>query len=205
MGDMFKGFEKEFQDLVSSVQNKISESELNEHPQIISLKRDLHQAEKALKQMELEVVMMPSTAKGKLQSTTKSYRSEWQNLMNTLKDSEKKFYDTRNQHALMGSAISEESMNNSNQLLSQNAKLESGVQVISTTEVHAVETMNNLKKQREQLERMNDGARELKSSLVHSDKLISKMRKRGITNKIILGGVFLLLVMSIVLILYLNY
>ena len=201
MNELFKKYEEEFQSQMFSVNKELSESNLSEHSQLFKLKKSLYETEKSLKQMELEVAMMPLPTKIAMQAETRKFRAQWQDFMNSLKNSEKQFYDTKNQFAIMGSFVSEDATSSS----SQSLRLQESVHVVSSSQDATAETLNNLKKQREQIDRVSEGSRDLKSCLVNSDKLESSIRRRRITNKFMMLGIFFLLMMTIVIVLYLNF
>ena len=195
MSDTYNAFEAEFHDYIQEVQQKAEAADWSSHNVILALKKDLHQAEKALKQMEVEVAMMPPPLKAKHTAALKKHRHDWQSLIKVVKSHEKQFYQE-----------SSDSLSSvgSNQLLSQNAQLQHGLQEIASTELVAVSTVGELKKQRNQIESITTNNRDLGSGLISSSNIMDSMKRRACVNKfLIISAVFLLLV-TISIILYKN-
>lgn len=70
---MFKSFEKDFLEILINCRKTLAKNDPSSNPDLIN---DLTQAEKFLRQMEIEVSMMPPTTKGQLLAKTKRYRKD---------------------------------------------------------------------------------------------------------------------------------
>ncbi|CAG9326559.1 unnamed protein product [Blepharisma stoltei] len=205
MTEIFKSFEKDFIELLIECRKTIAKSDIDS---LLKLKSDLAQAEKYLKQMEIEVSMMPITTKGSLLAKTKRYRKEWQELDNRLQwekygSSSKPNKDLLIEFSNVNDLVHDQKLAKvQNLALDQRSRLENGKKVALETEGIAIDTMTSLKAQRDVIANSTTGAREISRDLGKSNNLINTMQRRSIANKLIMFGIIFLLIATIGVVVY---
>ncbi|CAG9330707.1 unnamed protein product [Blepharisma stoltei] len=178
---------------------------------LLKLHKDLNEAQKLLKQMEFEASMMPFIAKSQLQTRIKRHEGDWKELMQRVKEEERKIAENINREVLMGQALKNEPVQDkrlteSHKLLAdQGDRLEQGKKMALESESIAINTMTTLKMQREQIYRASYGAQDISENLGKSNKMIAAMHRRALTNKMIMIAIIILLVMTIVVVFYMKF
>lgn len=169
--------EREFNRLSASLKVRMAEADLTEHRNILNIKKDLYAAEKCLKQMEIEAAMLPEPPKSQ---PVKEYRSDWQQLMDTLKVHEKQFYEKKNQETLMGSSLHSERVPPKEGLITIDCSTSS-------------------------LELRNSTFEDSRKHIQAAESALTELKRRVLTNKLMAAGsVFLLLVVCTVLVISLT-
>jgi vesicle transport through interaction with t-SNAREs protein 1 len=224
MSEMFQSYEQDFVRLLNKARTTVSSfpaDPAQKERMVVDIKRELAEAEKCvrlmqLRQMEIEVSMMPVASRSHLQITVRKYREDIDKMNREIRGQEREISDKRNYNTLMGSRIDAvTSMQDSNprnakllgaqqMMIDQGLKLDQGKRLALEAEGVAIDTMNNLKMQREQIYRTSNNVREIGENLGKSNRLITTMTRRAMTNKLTMIGIIALLVLAICVVFYLK-
>lgn len=210
VSEMFTAWEKDFQRLIGSVKQRSAALETaqsdDKEALVLLYKQDLTEAEKCLKQMEIEVSMLPPAAKGKLQAGLKRNKDLHEGLKRALRQEEANLADRRNRSSLIKEKSTSDprrSLLKSHEMaIDQGSRLERSRQTALESEGIAIATMATLQSQREQILRSAKNAGEVGEHLSKSNRLLTTMTRQTLTNKLIMLGVIALLVLAIMIVAY---
>ena len=111
---MFQSYEEDFGKILNSLQKKIalspSQSPEVRQSAISEGGKEVQEAEKCvyhmqLRQMEIELAMMPPTNKASLSSQVRRYRDDFEELRRNFRKEESKFTDQKSRETLMGARL----------------------------------------------------------------------------------------------------
>jgi vesicle transport through interaction with t-SNAREs protein 1 len=210
VSDMFSAWEKDFQRLIGSVKQRAAALESaqtdDKEALVLLYKQDLAEAEKCLKQMEIEVSMLPPAAKGKLQVGLKRNKDLHEGFKRALRQEEANFAERRNRASLLkektGSDPRRSLLKAHEMAIDQGSRLERSRQTALESEGVAIATILTLQSQREQILRSTKSAGEVGDHLSKSNRLLTTMTRQTFTNKLIMLGVIGLLVLAIMIVAY---
>ena len=184
MSGMFQSFEQDFLEIISQISKTLNEKDLDEEELKESLE-DINQAEKCLKQMEIEVSMQPLAKKAQMTQKLNDHRESFNTQLLNIKNYKQKFIDEKNWEALMGPEV----------FADENKQLINGDLLESA---YTVEAMKSIKAQEEKLSRAENSAQQIEVSVERSTKLIENITRRENCNKaIMITGLLVLLVSAI--------
>lgn len=223
---MFQSYEEDFGRLLNSLQKKIAlapnlgkevwESAISEGA------KELQEAEKCviniqLRQMEIEISMMPSSSRVSISSQVRRYREDFEEVRRNFRKEETKFSDQKSRETLMGARLDnviiskgfgnqrEKLIQREGQMMSQQImRLEQGKKAALEAESAAIESMSQLKGQRDVLERAIVNNREVGDNLSQGHRIINSIARKNIQNKLIMFGIAIILVGAIVFLVYIK-
>ncbi|OMJ85451.1 hypothetical protein SteCoe_13209 [Stentor coeruleus] len=213
---MFQTYEEDFGRLLNSLQKKIAlapnlgkdiwESAISEGA------KELQEAEKCLRQMEIEISMMQSSSRVSSSSQVRRYREDFEEVRRNFRKEEAKFTEQKSRETLMGASLDngfgnqrEKLIQREGNIMSQQImKLEQGKKAALEAESAAIESMNQLKGQRDVLERVIVNNREIGDNLSQGHRIINSITRRNIQNKLILFGIAIILIGAIVFLVYIK-
>ena len=221
---MFQSYEQDFVRLLNKARTTVSSfpaEPVQKERMVVDIKRELTEAEKCvrfiqLRQMEIEVSMMPVASRSHLQITVRKYREEIDRMNREIRGQEREISDKRNFNTLMGSRLDDvnyiQDSNSRNikllggqqMMIDQGLKLNQGKRLALEAEGIAIDTMNNLKVQREQIYKTSNNVQEIGENLGKSNRILTTMTRRAMTNKLTMIGIILMLVLAICIVFYLK-
>ena len=210
VSDMFAAWERDFQRHISNIKQRSialeSAPQTDKEALILLYKQDLIEAEKCLKQMEIEVSMLPPAAKTKLQPGLRRNKDAFEGFKRSLRQEEAGVMERKNRSGLMkekNSADPRRSLLKAHELaVDQTSRLERSRQSALESEGIAIATMSTLQSQREQILRSTKSAGEVGDNLSKSNRLLTTMSRHALTNKLIMLAVIALLVLAIMITAY---
>mmetsp|Transcript_8663 Transcript_8663/g.16936 ORF Transcript_8663/g.16936 Transcript_8663/m.16936 type:complete len:216 (-) Transcript_8663:23-670(-) len=212
MSEMYRSFEQDFIRYLNSVHRKTAllNTQAIEQKQLAVSegKLEASEADKCLRQMEIETFMLPVEKRSLMQAEVRKYREDLDSQKKLLKREEELISTIRTKDTLMGSSSSTFSGGSRSQLrgtellLDQNARLEEGRRAALEAEGLAIGSMHALKGQRDQIHKMTQNAHEINDNLGGSNKLLTTMQRRAITNKLTMVGIVAMLLLAIGLVIY---
>mmetsp|Transcript_6567 Transcript_6567/g.11527 ORF Transcript_6567/g.11527 Transcript_6567/m.11527 type:complete len:171 (-) Transcript_6567:54-566(-) len=158
MSETFLSFERDFCHYLNSVRKKTAglstQSQTAKERTIEEALQEITDAEKCLRQMEIETFMMHPNTRLQLSSQVRKYRDDIDREKRLCKKEERNHMEMKRQETLMGSRLYNQDTFSkglmTDQLISnQNEKLVQGLQSGHEAEGLAIDTLQNLAQQRE--------------------------------------------------------
>mmetsp|Transcript_14936 Transcript_14936/g.27590 ORF Transcript_14936/g.27590 Transcript_14936/m.27590 type:complete len:222 (-) Transcript_14936:45-710(-) len=217
MSALYRSYEQDFIKYLNSVKRRLSlvntlpkdEKELAVREALL----DVSEADKCLRRMEIEIHVLPSEKRKKMQSEISSHREDLHSKKLQLKTEEKTFDSSKSKSALLGKGTSVSSIQNygsigdrnlrgTELLADQNSRLETSRRAAIESEGIAISALQGLKTQRDQMTRMSHNAKNINEDISGSNKLLSGMQRAAFSNKLAMIGIVCLLAVLIVLVVY---
>mmetsp|Transcript_14937 Transcript_14937/g.27591 ORF Transcript_14937/g.27591 Transcript_14937/m.27591 type:complete len:217 (-) Transcript_14937:45-695(-) len=212
MSALYRSYEQDFIKYLNSVKRRLSlvntlpkdEKELAVREALL----DVSEADKCLRRMEIEIHVLPSEKRKKMQSEISSHREDLHSKKLQLKTEEKTFDSSKSKSALLGKgtsnygSIGDRSLRGTELLADQNSRLETSRRAAIESEGIAISALQGLKTQRDQMTRMSHNAKNINEDISGSNKLLSGMQRAAFSNKLAMIGIVCLLAVLIVLVVY---
>jgi vesicle transport through interaction with t-SNAREs protein 1 len=207
--EMFASYEEDYKRNVASIKERLASSKScsdagEASRRLQELMKDITETDQILRQMELEVKTMPSK-KSDIGPKVRGYRADLQSFSAEVRaqsesNSRKQlFTDGSGEHT----REHEDRYRSSSQKIREStSRVEEAKRTAMETENIGIEIMSDLRSQRETILRTRDHVRDVDSNLSRSRQLLISMGKRAATNKLILSGVIVMLVLAIIYVLY---
>lgn len=218
MSALIDTFEKEYASVTSDISVKIGRvPNLNgaEKKNLIGqVERQFEEAQELLEQMDLEVKSLPQTTRPKYQTRLLSYQSELTKLKKDLRHAVVAFSDeAQAREELLGDeesyGLAEEQrallLDNTERMDRSTHKLSAGYKVAIETENVGADILNSLHSQRQTITRTRERLRNTDDDLSKSSRILTGMIRRLMQNRLVLYGVFVLLVIVIILAIYFSF
>eukprot|EP00357_Protocruzia_adherens_P020094 CAMPEP_0115005964 /NCGR_PEP_ID=MMETSP0216-20121206/20202_1 /TAXON_ID=223996 /ORGANISM="Protocruzia adherens, Strain Boccale" /LENGTH=220 /DNA_ID=CAMNT_0002372425 /DNA_START=459 /DNA_END=1121 /DNA_ORIENTATION=+ len=205
MSELFHSYDEDCQTFLGNVQSAIGgfkSSSLQEKASTLKkIKSDLSEAEKCIKQMEIEISMLAPKTRGQLNPKIKGYKSQLNDYKGTYDRMSDGFQRQQNRDALMGSGGAAQTSNDPREKLLQNQgmlddqedRLVDSKKAAYQSEDIAVNVLTELKHQRNVINRAHANNQEVDHNLHKSDRVIRTMGRRTLVNKLILWVLIILL------------
>jgi vesicle transport through interaction with t-SNAREs protein 1 len=207
--EMFVSYEEDYKRNVASIRERIAAVKAcsdagDASRRLQELTKDITETDQILRQMELEVKTMPAK-KSDIGPKVRGYRAELQSFSAEVRAQNEA--TSRRQLFTDGSGDltreHEDRYRSSSQKIRESTqRVEEAKRTAMETENIGIEIMSDLRSQRETILRTRDHVRDVDSNLSRSRQLLISMGKRAATNKLILSGVIVMLVLAIIYVLY---
>ena len=208
---MFNSFEQDFTTHIETSRKTLKNLEgltiKEKSAAITSVTKELFEAEKSLKQMEVEVKTMPQASRAPTQAQIRKRRDELELTKKMLRKEEADIKATKNKETLMGGntgAVKQRLHHSNDMIIDQNQRLEESQRTAYETERLAIDTMGTLREQRDIINRASSGVKATNENLSKSNRLITGMSRRAMTNKLIMVVIIIMLIIAILLVIYIK-
>ena len=208
---MFNSFEQDFTSHIETSRKTLKNLEgltiKEKSAAIASVTKELFEAEKSLKQMEVEVKTMPQASRAPTQAQIRKRRDELELTKKMLRKEEADIKATKNKETLMGGntgAVKQRLHHSNDMIIDQNQRLEESQRTAYETERLAIDTMGTLREQRDIINRASSGVKATNENLSKSNRLITGMSRRAMTNKLIMVVIIIMLIIAILLVIYIK-
>ena len=208
---MFNSFEQDFTSHIETSRKTLKNLEgltiKEKSAAITSVTKELFEAEKSLKQMEVEVKTMPQASRAPTQAQIRKRRDELELTKKMLRKEEADIKATKNKETLMGGntgAVKQRLHHSNDMIIDQNQRLEESQRTAYETERLAIDTMGTLREQRDIINRASSGVKATNENLSKSNRLITGMSRRAMTNKLIMVVIIIMLIIAILLVIYIK-
>jgi len=208
MTEFFLSLEQDFIKYLNTINRHLVE--INSKPDaaenlISDTQLELREAEKCIKQMEIEVMNLPEQSRRENNQRIRRHRADYEDVKKTFTRTQDTVFDQRDKNRLMGgSRFEDEEIKTNgkyNSLLEvQNRKLENAKKTGYTTLEIASSTNKELYRHTEVLERNKSRLKQMDSDLGESNSLINSIQRKIWHNKLVFYGVVGMVGLAIVLI-----
>lgn len=194
----YSGLTAEITVKVGKIRNLTGDTKRSTCAQVEKL---VEETREVLEQMELEVRGLSPDTRSKYSSRIKSYEKELANLEREYKASRTAFSDDVMRTELLENEDYTELEDQRRRLLDNTESIErsgrhldKGYQVCVETEAIGAQIMSDLHTQRQQMNKTRERLKETDAVLGKSSRVLSGMMKRIVQNRVVLVGVFILII-----------
>lgn len=221
MSAIFEGYEKEFLEYTSGISRKTALiptlQREDKKVKVSEAENDLAEAEALIRRMDLEARSLPAGIKTPLLNKLRDYKASLQKLKTELKKASTSLVDTgaaRDEllsRAELGDTVGgaatsagqrDRLMGAIDRAKTTSDRIQQGKKTIAETEDLGVSILQDLHRQRETIMSARDTLHGADENIGKARRVLSEMSKRATQNKVVLGGIILLLLGGIILIIY---
>jgi len=209
MTEFFLSLEQDFIKYLNTINRKLVD--VNSKPDtaesaISDIQSELKEAEKCIKQMEIEVMHLADIPRKENSQRIRRHKADYEDVRKTFLRAEEAFREQRDRNGLFSGASnfeieeSKTSHRGGTLLDAQNRKLENAKKTGYATIDMANNTNQELYRQTEVLQRNKSRLQQMDSDLRESNSLIGSMQKKIMKNKVTLYSVVGIVILAFLLI-----
>ncbi|CAG9317311.1 VTI1_2 [Blepharisma stoltei] len=215
MSELFLSFEKDFCDYMNLIKSELQsqfQSQETNGSIMSKIEKDIIEAEKCLRQMEIETSMMPANSRQSLQQEIRKFRNDLEIAKRQIRQEQALISDQKSKEMLMGTSLNKKNNNEQKERLlganslfiQQEGLIFEAKKYALEAENSSIEALSELKNQRETIQRSIQRNREVNENLTKGNRLISLMQSRAIQNKLIVYGIMILLSACLMFLVYMK-
>ncbi|KAL1563135.1 Vesicle transport v-SNARE 11 [Salvia divinorum] len=216
MSAVFEGFEKQYCELSANLSKKCASANLLDGEQkkqkISEIKAGLDEADALIRKMDLEARALQPNIKAVLLAKLREYKSDLNNLKSEVKQIVSTNLNKAARDELLEAGLADTlavSANQRDRLLMTTERLDNSSnrirdsrKVMLETEELGVSLLQDLHQQRQSLLHADNTLNGVDNNVGRSKKILTNMTRRMNRNKWMIGGIIMVLVITIALILY---
>ncbi|KAL1919403.1 uncharacterized protein VTP21DRAFT_2096 [Calcarisporiella thermophila] len=217
--ELFQSYEQDYTTLADSLQAKIqhhipSQTGEQKKTTVRAAERELEEADEIVAQMEMEVLNLPQSARNRLQSRLRSYKSDLDKLKRDLKrtissapsmDPREELFAGVGNDTSFDAAVSDQRsrlLSGTDRLANSSRRLQESHRIALETESIGANVLGTLRQQREQIINTRDTLGDADSYIDKAQRTLKGMARRMATNRLITAAIIIVLVALICLVIY---
>lgn len=189
----YREYENDFLEILSKAKHRTTSEDLSQVNTVLDIREMLLQGGKLLKQLEIELTLLPLSLQTSLSHAAEQHRKSFSQLLSYLNSQERSLLAKKSSELLFCGPTSPVPADSGSLL-----------HLIHSSSSRSAATMNSVKSQREQLQAAPAAANSLKSEFSLTAHSLRSLHSRSLIHKSLLLFLILLQVFAIGVVLYLN-